>query len=181
MPPSASSTSDQLTHQATHDPLTSLANRQLFDELLIRAIYRGDRSRSAVAVLYVDLDGFKDVNDVFGHQAGDRVLAETARRLETAVRPGDVVARLGGDEFAVLCDNLADPRDAEKIAERIVSTLSKAIPVASGVAQISASVGLAIAIVGEGASSVVSRADQAMYEAKRAGKDGYTIAGPVAV
>jgi diguanylate cyclase (GGDEF)-like protein/PAS domain S-box-containing protein len=167
---------DQLTHQATHDPLTGLANRQLFDELLVRSVYRTDRTRAAAAVLYVDLDGFKDVNDLFGHQAGDRVLAETARRLEAVVRPGDVVARLGGDEFAVLCENLTTPADAERIAGRIVDALRRPIPVASGVSQISASVGVAIATPGESAGSVVSRADQAMYEAKRAGKANYMVA-----
>lgn len=170
---------DQLTHQATHDTLTGLANRQLFDELLVRAAYRTDRSRAAAAVLFVDLDGFKDVNDIFGHQAGDRVLAETARRLEAAVRPGDVVARLGGDEFAVLCENLAHATASERIAERIVEALRRPIPVASGVAQISASVGVAVAVAGEGAASVLSRADQAMYDAKRAGKAGFVVSMPV--
>jgi diguanylate cyclase (GGDEF)-like protein len=169
---------DQLTHQATHDALTGLANRQLFDELLVRAAYRTDRSHVGSAVLFVDLDGFKDVNDIFGHQAGDRVLAETARRLEAAVRPGDVVSRLGGDEFAVLCENLAHGQDAQKIAERIVEALRRPIPVASGVAQISASVGVAVAVTGEGAASVLSRADQAMYDAKRAGKAGFAISVP---
>jgi diguanylate cyclase (GGDEF)-like protein/PAS domain S-box-containing protein len=171
---------DQLTHQATHDALTGLANRQLFDELLVRASYRTDRSRAPAAVLFVDLDGFKDVNDIFGHQAGDRVLAETAHRLEATVRPGDVVSRLGGDEFAVLCENLSHPGDAERIAERIVASLRRPIPVASGVAQISASVGVAVAVAGEGAASVLSRADQAMYDAKRAGKAGYAMSTPVA-
>jgi diguanylate cyclase (GGDEF)-like protein/PAS domain S-box-containing protein len=168
---------DQLTHQATHDPLTSLANRKLFEELLVRAVYRGDRSRSPVAVLYVDLDGFKEINDAFGHQAGDRVLAETARRLESVVRPGDVVARLGGDEFAVLCENLTNVADAEKIASRIVEVVVRGIPVASGVAAVSASVGVAVATSGEGAASVVERADQAMYEMKHSGKAGYRLAG----
>ena len=125
---------DQLEHQATHDPLTGLANRKLFDELLVRAVFRSERSRRAIAVLYMDLDGFKDVNDVFGHQAGDRVLSETSRRLESVIRPGDIVARLGGDEFVVLCENLVAPDDAEKIATRIVQAIGKPIPVAAGVA-----------------------------------------------
>jgi diguanylate cyclase (GGDEF)-like protein/PAS domain S-box-containing protein len=172
---------DQLTHQATHDPLTGLANRQLFDELLVRAVFRSDRHRNPVAVLYVDLDGFKEVNDAFGHQAGDRVLAEASRRLEGVVRPGDVVARLGGDEFAVLCENLQHVADAEKIAGRIVDAVSRPVPVASGVAEVTASVGVAIAESGEGASSVLSRADRAMYEAKRAGKCGWAVADPVGV
>jgi diguanylate cyclase (GGDEF)-like protein/PAS domain S-box-containing protein len=170
---------DQLTHQATHDPLTGLANRQLFDELLVRAVYRTDRSRAPAMVLYVDLDGFKDVNDAFGHQAGDRVLAETARRLEGVVRPGDVVARLGGDEFAVLCENLQATSDAARIAERVVEALRRPIPVASGVAIVTASVGVAVALPGEAAGAVVGRADQAMYEAKRAGKASYAVAEAV--
>jgi diguanylate cyclase (GGDEF)-like protein/PAS domain S-box-containing protein len=167
---------DQLEHQATHDPLTGLANRKLFDELLVRAVFRADRSHRAIAVLYLDLDGFKDVNDVFGHQAGDRVLGETSRRLESVIRPGDIVARMGGDEFVVLCENLASPDDAEKIATRIVQTVGKPIPVAAGVASVTASVGIAIGSLGESAASIVARADEAMYRTKQDGKAGYRFA-----
>ena len=165
-----------LEHQATHDPLTGLANRKLFDELLVRAVYRAERSRRALAVLYLDLDGFKDVNDAFGHQAGDRVLVETARRLESVIRPGDIVARIGGDEFVVLCENLASPDDAEKIAERIVRAVGRPVPVAAGVATSTASVGIALGALGESAASVVNRADEAMYRAKQEGKAGYRFA-----
>jgi len=167
---------DQLEHQATHDPLTGLANRKLFDELLVRAVFRAERSRRAIAVLYMDLDGFKDVNDVFGHQAGDRVLSETSRRLESVIRPGDIVARLGGDEFVVLCESLATPDDAEKIATRIVQAIGKPIPVAAGVATVTASVGIALGALGESASSIVARADEAMYRTKQDGKAGYRFA-----
>ncbi|MEP6758797.1 MAG: diguanylate cyclase [Actinomycetota bacterium] len=167
---------DQLEHQATHDPLTGLANRKLFDELLVRAVFRAERSRRAIAVLYMDLDGFKDVNDVFGHQAGDRVLAETSRRLESVVRPGDIVARMGGDEFVVLCENLATPDDAEKIATRVVQAVGKPIPVAAGVATVTASVGIALGSFGESAASIVARADEAMYRTKQDGKAGYRFA-----
>jgi diguanylate cyclase (GGDEF)-like protein/PAS domain S-box-containing protein len=170
---------DQLEHQATHDPLTGLANRKLFDELLVRAVFRAERSRRAIAVLYMDLDGFKDVNDVFGHQAGDRVLAETSRRLESVIRPGDIVARLGGDEFVVLCENLATPDDAEKIAARIVQSVGRPIPVAAGVATVSASVGIAIGSPGESAASIVARADEAMYRTKQDGKAGYRFASSI--
>ena len=166
----------QLEHQATHDALTGLTNRKLFEELLMRAVFRGDRSRHPVAVLFVDLDGFKEINDAHGHPMGDRVLAETARRLENVVRPGDVVARLGGDEFAVLCENLSDVADAEKIAGRIVAAVAEPIGVTSGIAIVTASVGVALADDGEGASSLVSRADHAMYEMKNAGKAGYRLA-----
>ncbi len=170
---------DQLEHLATHDPLTGLANRKLFDELLVRAVFRAERSRRALAVLYMDLDGFKDVNDVFGHQAGDRVLSETARRLESVIRPGDIVARLGGDEFVVLCENLAAPDDAEKIATRVVQAVGRPIPVAAGVATVTASVGVAIGSLGESAASVVARADEAMYRTKQDGKAGYRFANAI--
>ena len=170
---------DQLEHQATHDPLTGLANRKLFDELLIRAVFRAERSRRAIAVLYLDLDGFKDVNDVFGHQAGDRVLSETSRRLEAVIRPGDIAARMGGDEFVVLCENLATPDDAEKIATRIVQAVGKPIPVAAGVATVTASVGIAIGSFGESAGSIVARADEAMYRTKQDGKAGYRFASAI--
>jgi diguanylate cyclase (GGDEF)-like protein/PAS domain S-box-containing protein len=170
---------DQLEHQATHDPLTGLANRKLFDELLVRAVFRAGRSRRALAVLYLDLDGFKDVNDVFGHQAGDRVLTETSRRLESVIRPGDIVARLGGDEFVVLCENLATPDDAEKIATRVVRVIGKPIAVAAGVATVTASVGIAIGGLGESAASVVARADEAMYRTKQDGKAGYRFAAAI--
>jgi diguanylate cyclase (GGDEF)-like protein len=167
---------DQLEHQATHDALTGLGNRKLFDELLVRAVFRAERSRRPLAVLYLDLDGFKDVNDAFGHQAGDRVLAETARRLESVVRPGDIVARLGGDEFVVLCESLATPDDAERIAARIVQALGRPIPVAAGAATVSASVGIAIGVPDESAASIVARADEAMYRTKQEGKAGYRFA-----
>jgi len=168
---------DQLEHQATHDPLTGLANRTLFDELLVRAAYRADRSGRPVAVLYLDLDGFKDVNDVFGHPSGDRVLSETSRRLEAVVRPGDMVARMGGDEFVVLCEHLSEPSDAEKIATRIVQAVGKPIPLATGVATVTASVGIALGEPGETAASLIGRADEAMYRMKQGGKAGFLFAG----
>jgi diguanylate cyclase (GGDEF)-like protein/PAS domain S-box-containing protein len=168
---------DQLEHQATHDPLTGLANRTLFDELLVRAAYRADRSGQPVAVLYLDLDGFKDVNDVFGHPSGDRVLSETSRRLEAVVRPGDMVARMGGDEFVVLCEHLSEPSDAETIATRIVQAVGKPIPLATGVATVTASVGIALGEPGETAASLIGRADEAMYRMKQGGKAGFLFAG----
>src|SRR5512132_2661871 len=168
---------DQLEHQATHDVLTGLGNRKLFEEMLVRAVYRADRSGRPVAVLYLDLDGFKDVNDVFGHQAGDRVLSESARRLERVVRPGDTVARMGGDEFVILCEQLEEPTDAEKIAARVVQAVGRPIPLASGVVTVTASVGIALGEPGETAASLIGRADEAMYRMKQGGKAGFLFAG----
>jgi diguanylate cyclase (GGDEF)-like protein len=119
------------------------------------------------------------VNDVFGHQAGDRVLSETSRRLEAVIRPGDIAARMGGDEFVVLCENLVTPDDAEKIATRIVQAVGKPIPVAAGVATVTASVGIAIGSLGESAGSIVARADEAMYRTKQDGKAGYRFASAI--
>lgn len=164
------------THRATHDALTGLANRALFEDLLVRAVFRGDRARTPVAVLSVDLDGFEDVNEAFGRQAGDRVLAEAGRRLESAVRPGDLVARLGGDGFAVICESLLSAGDAETIAGRVVEAVCRGIPVASGVASVTVSIGVAVGRPGEGAASLLERAEAAMDRMKQEGKAGYRLA-----
>jgi diguanylate cyclase (GGDEF)-like protein/PAS domain S-box-containing protein len=166
----------EATHPATHDALTGLPNRRLFEDLLVRAVFRGERARTPIAVLFVDLDGFGDVNEAFGRQAGDRILAETGRRLESAVRPGDLVARLGGDRFAVICESLLSVGDAEAIAGRVVEAVCRGIPVASGVASVTASIGVAVGRPGEGAASLLERAEAAMDRMKQEGKAGYRFA-----
>lgn len=167
---------DEPTPQATHDALTGLANRTLFEDLLVRAVFRGERAQTPVAVLSIDLDGFEDVNEAFGRQAGDRVLAETGRRLESAVRPGDLVARLGGDGFAVICESLLSVGDAETIAGRVVEAVCRGIPVSSGVASVTVSIGVAVGRPGEGAASLLERADAAMDRMKLEGRAGYRLA-----
>ena len=117
---------EELTHQAFHDGLTGLANRALFRDRLDQSLSRSSRTGEPLAVLFVDLDGFKQVNDTLGHDAGDQLLEEVARRFATAIRPSDTLARLGGDEFALLLEE-ADETLSVTVAERLLERLSKAI------------------------------------------------------
>jgi diguanylate cyclase (GGDEF)-like protein/PAS domain S-box-containing protein len=159
----------QLRALAFQDPLTGLANRQLFNDQLAQAMRRP--RKIAVDVILLDLDDFKEVNDVHGHQAGDLMLIETARRLRSCVRPNDTVARLGGDEFVVLLTNVADPG---AIAERIMETLN--VPVSIGGAELRPRLSLGLASMSEATvepSDLLRQADVAMYAAKAAGKNRY--------
>ncbi len=158
---------------AFHDPLTRLANRRLFQRRLERAIDRAGRSSYHFAVLFVDLDRFKDVNDHFGHLQGDRVLVAAAQRLVEAVRPQDMVARRDGDEFTILLDDLERPEDAVHVAERIIERLQASLstdgPTATAV-NVEASIGIVMASDGAlSADELVARADAAMYHAKALG------------
>jgi diguanylate cyclase (GGDEF)-like protein len=170
---------DELRHLALHDPLTGLANRTLFFERLTGAVDTHNGSGHTLAVLFVDLDGFKQINDGFGHHAGDGVLVETARRLRRCVRAGDTVARLGGDEFAILAERIAAPADAETVADHVVRALQAQFDMVTGrLATITASVGVALREPGErSADDVLHSADAAMYAAKTSGKCRYLIAG----
>ncbi len=152
----------RLAHQAHHDPLTGLGNRRLFLE-------RTAAARDRPAVLFIDLDDFKAVNDSLGHGAGDAMLGEIAGRLRDAVRPGDLVARLGGDEFAVLLDSGAGPEEAERVADRLRLALAAPVDVLGHRLQVRASIGIAAG--DEDAATLLRNADIAMYEAKAAGKD----------
>ncbi|WP_432562031.1 putative bifunctional diguanylate cyclase/phosphodiesterase [Kineococcus sp. SYSU DK003] len=161
---------DAALRQALHDPLTDLGNRQLFTDRLQHALAR--RESKACAVLYLDLDGFKGVNDTHGHAVGDTVLIEVSQRLRAAVRPEDTVARFGGDEFAVLCEDLSDELNASRIAERVVNSIADR-PVEFGDGRrlhITPSVGIALARDEADASKLLRRADAALYRAKESGK-----------
>ncbi len=169
----------QLSHQAFHDPLTGLANRALLRQRVEHVLRRPGRTGYDAAVIYLDLDGFKNVNDSLGHDAGDQLLRDVARRLLAAVRAGDTVARLGGDEFAVLLENNRYPReDAVFIAERILGTLREPVTVEGLQICVSASVGIAIAGPDTTASSALRNADVAMYRAKAAGKNQWVVYEP---
>ncbi len=161
----------QLLHIATHDTLTGLANRRMLTERLSHALARAERTGEAVAVLFIDLDGFKSVNDKHGHGAGDEVLRDVASRLRRIARATDFVARLGGDEFVILLDTDVHPGSPSMLAERVFDALSAPCRFTGGEAPIGASIGVAMhPPLSNLAADLIRRADAAMYEAKSAGK-----------
>jgi diguanylate cyclase (GGDEF)-like protein len=170
---------DQLKHQAFHDPLTGLANRALFTDRVEQALARSARSGDAVAVLLVDLDGFKSVNDSLGHQVGDALLCEVASRLGTALRSEDTVARLGGDEFVVLVDGVAGIDEARALAERLREVLRPRLQLPDCDYAVTASIGVAMGTATDvDVHDLLRDADTAMYAAKTTGKDSVQVFAP---
>jgi diguanylate cyclase (GGDEF)-like protein/PAS domain S-box-containing protein len=172
---------EQLAHQAFHDPVTKLANRALFSDRVEHALMRSTRGVPEIAVMFIDLDDFKTVNDSLGHTAGDEVLQEVGRRLKIAVRPTDTVARFGGDEFAVLLDGVDGSAEAADAASRILRALELPIEIDGKNVVPRASVG--ICLVGEDletpeATELLRNADVAMYMAKRDSKGSYRVFEP---
>ncbi|MFB6626640.1 MULTISPECIES: putative bifunctional diguanylate cyclase/phosphodiesterase [unclassified Streptomyces] len=175
----------QLQHNAEHDPLTDLPNRALFTRRVRQALSGRRASDPGTAVLFIDLDGFKGVNDRLGHQAGDDLLVQAARRLHDSVRAGDTAARLGGDEFAALIlgdggrDQAARRKQVQEIADRLRLTLSRPYRVDGGnEVRVAASIGVAFAEPGIEAGDLLRNADLAMYRAKAAGKDRVELYAP---
>jgi diguanylate cyclase (GGDEF)-like protein len=159
----------RLSHEALHDALTGLPNRKLFFDRLARALARSTRHDFGTAVLFIDVDHFKTVNDSYGHLAGDQLLTAIARRLTDAVRGTDTVARLGGDEFVVLYEDLVSPREDTKVlVERVESAFHAPFTLRDRSIEASASIGLAIATSACDADVLLTRADHAMYRAKQA-------------
>jgi len=185
----------ELTHRAYHDTLTGLVNRARFRTKVVEAIARttsgtrpGD-GRSGLAILYIDLDGFKAVNDIFGHDAGDSVLATIADRLRDATRGSDTAARLGGDEFAILLERLRDSEEVRMVAERVLHLVRGAIRIDHRDVVVGASVGIVCACLGDSAKEppspvdpdvLMRNADSAMYAAKARGRGNYEFFVPVA-
>jgi diguanylate cyclase (GGDEF)-like protein len=166
----------QLAHQALHDPLTGLPNRTLFLDRLELALARARRSPGAIAVLFLDIDRFKVINDSLGHDSGDRLLMEAAARLQSALRPGDTVARFGGDEFTVLCDDVDGEREAVSIAERLANAIAAPIGLEETEAFVTASVGIALSSgPATRPEALIRDADAAMYRAKERGKARYEL------
>jgi diguanylate cyclase (GGDEF)-like protein len=169
----------ELNHQAFHDTLTGLANRALFFDRLSHAMDRSARENNSVAVLFLDLDDFKTVNDSFGHPAGDQLLVEVAKRIRSATRPGDTVARFGGDEFAVLVEAGFMPVAAQEVAERIIDALNPTFRVLTNDVAMRPSIGIAIADRPlETPDDLLRDADLAMYVAKRKGKGRFEMYQP---
>jgi diguanylate cyclase (GGDEF)-like protein len=167
---------ERLVHQATHDALTGLPNRLLFLDRTAVALTRLARSPLSVAVLFVDLDRFKTVNDSLGHDVGDRLLVSLARRLEGVMRPADTVARFGGDEFTILCEDIQDQQEAVAIATRVRAALAVPVPLEGHDLWVTASIGIAhTADHRRAASELVEDADAAMYRAKRTGGDVHCV------
>jgi diguanylate cyclase (GGDEF)-like protein len=156
-----------LVHRALHDPLTGLANRRLLMNRLDQAIRRGKRNDTRVAVIFVDLDGFKRVNDSMGHAAGDALLIELGERFVQRLRDSDTAGRLGGDEFAFACEDLHDEHEATHIAERLVGACAEPFRHQGQEVPIRASVGIAVeSAVATDAEQLLRQADEAMYRAK---------------
>ncbi|MGH2463605.1 MAG: putative bifunctional diguanylate cyclase/phosphodiesterase [Candidatus Limnocylindria bacterium] len=168
---------DELKHQAFHDGLTKLANRSLFRENVDARLAATTHGRRSV-VMFVDLDDFKFVNDTFGHEAGDAMLVEVARRLNLCTRASDLTARLGGDEFAILVDDSVDLANAERVAERITDSLGQPFVIGDIQTHATASIGIAAGSLGDSAEDLLRQADVAMYSAKAAGKGRWAIYKP---
>jgi diguanylate cyclase (GGDEF)-like protein len=168
---------EQLTHQAFHDALTGLANRALFRDRLDHELARAARSDHQIAVFLVDLDGFKQVNDSLGHDAGDELLRVVARRFEEVVRASDTVARFGGDEFALLLEDVGE-EEAVALARRLLEQLSEPIPITGRKIALGSSIGIVLSSGDASSEELVRDADVAMYAAKDAGRGRFQVFRP---
>jgi diguanylate cyclase (GGDEF)-like protein/PAS domain S-box-containing protein len=164
---------------ASHDPLTGLFNRGMFNRRLQQALAQAQRFERTVAILFIDLDGFKLVNDTLGHNAGDALLAEIAARLRATLREGDVIARMGGDEFVVLIEEFGEPAQVGEVAKKVLDTVSWPYGVQGQESQVTASIGIStFPDDGKDAQALLRSADMAMYRAKEQGKNGFRFFAP---
>ena len=166
-----------IAHLALHDPVTGLANRRLLFDRLQHALSRANRQAGRVAVLYCDVDHFKRINDTLGHRAGDLVLQDVARRLESVLREDDTIARVGGDEFVIVFEELSDATEATRIAERARLAMSAPVLIDGQVVRVTGSIGVSLSgRAGEDVDSLLRRADDAMYMAKGNGRNQVAFA-----
>jgi diguanylate cyclase (GGDEF)-like protein len=166
----------QLAHRALHDVLTGLPNRVLFLDRLTYALAQNERQQSFVGIFFIDLDGFKGVNDRLGHLAGDTLLRAMAGRLLAWVRPGDTVSRFGGDEFTVLVREVGGSKDAVEIAERLTEAVRTSVSLEREDVSLTPSIGIALGRSNQKAEDLLEQADKAMYSAKRRSDTTYEIA-----
>ncbi len=166
----------EIERMAFRDPLTNLPNRRLFEDRIIQALARAARRRRLVAILFLDLDKFKQVNDEFGHEAGDLLLQSVARRLTERLRGQDTIARLGGDEFNIVLSDIKSEAELGSVAEQIVEWLSQPIEVRGYQVKTHASIGISVYPKdGEAPEVLLRKADMALYQAKAIGGDTYTF------
>lgn len=171
-------TNEQVTHLAHHDALTSLPNRILFYDRLNQAIARARRGKESVAVLFLDLDGFKKINDTLGHDIGDALLIEAAQRIQTCVRESDTVARMGGDEFTAILCNVGTGSGKDVVAQKILDSITQPFLLKGKSCSVSVSIGIAVyPNSGDNIEELVKVADTAMYLAKEGGKNCYRFVG----
>lgn len=171
---------ERVTHLAYHDHLTGLPNRLLFTDRLSQAIFLARRTEKPLGVIFVDLDAFKMVNDTMGHDQGDELLKEVAKRLAASVRCDDTVCRVGGDEFILMVQNIADPEDIAKIAEKIVGCFEQPYKLKGQDFYVTSSVGVAMYPTdGDDVETLIKNADIAMYKAKESGKNQYVMCTPI--
>ncbi len=164
----------EILHQATHDALTGLPNRTLFHEFLVHGMAQARRAESLLAVLFLDLDGFKNINDTLGHAAGDELLRTVAKRIVDALRKGDVVARQGGDEFTIQLQDIKEAQDITLIADKLMEAIAKPYYAGSHEFHITASIGITVFPLDDNdADSLLRNADTAMYQAKADGKNAF--------
>ena len=170
---------EAIAHQALHDPLTDLPNRRLLQDRLEHALSRAERDGSTVAVFYLDLEGFKAVNDEFGHEAGDRLLVAVAERIKNLLRYEDTLARFGGDEFAVLLERVENPSEALRVAHRIAESLREPFGVSDYRVSVNTSIGIALGDANtDDPEAMLREADTAMYRAKEQGPGRYEVFDP---
>lgn len=164
----------ELYDLATHDALTGLANRSFFSERFQHAMARARRANHLVGLIYMDLDGFKPVNDALGHRRGDQLLQTVAERLKRSVREEDTIARLGGDEFAVILEHLSNPQDAAASAKKLLRALARPYVLDGHRARVTASIGITVyPRDGDEVETLLNRADRAMYQAKTERRNDY--------
>jgi len=171
-------TNEQIIKLAQHDTLTALPNRILFYDRVNQAMTRASRDNESFAVLFIDLDDFKTVNDTLGHDTGDALLCEAAKRITACVRRSDTVARMGGDEFTVIISKVRTSNSVERVSKKIIAKLVSPFDLKGNICSVSASIGIALYPVnGDTAAQLVKVADDAMYTAKYSGKNCYRFGG----